>query len=74
MTYLKRLTIGFAATCALTGAAFAQGAPDPAACRDDVVKFCPTVAGKADDLKKCLVTNKEKLAPACKKMVETSAR
>ena len=56
----------------LAGAALAQGAGDQAACRDDVVKFCPIFVGKADDMKKCLLTHKDKLNAACKRVVEAS--
>ncbi len=73
MMRIKLLAIGLAAACALSGPALAQDSSDPAVCRDDLVKFCPTTAGKAGDVKKCLVTNKDKLTPLCKKMVETSA-
>ncbi|MGL4728603.1 MAG: hypothetical protein ACRCWO_07590 [Bosea sp. (in: a-proteobacteria)] len=70
MTRISTLAFGLAATLAMGGAAFAQGNEAQAACREDVVKYCPT-ASKADDVAKCLVTNKDKLNATCKKAVET---
>lgn len=71
MAFSKTLILAGLASM-LAGAALAQGADDPASCRDDVVKFCPTFVGKADDMKKCLLTHKDKLNATCKKAVEAS--
>ncbi len=71
MIRISTLALGLSAALALSGAAHAQGNEAQAACRDDIVKHCPTAAGKAEDLAKCLVSNKEKLSAACKKVVET---
>jgi hypothetical protein len=68
-----RSVIFAALSCtAMSFPAIAQTADDRAACQPDAVKFCPTFAGKPDDMKKCLLTNKDKLAPACKKVVEAA--
>ncbi len=65
------LAVGLVSPLALGGAAYAQSADDQAACREDAIKHCRAAVGKQDDMKKCLVSNKEKLSAACKKVVET---
>ncbi len=65
------LAFGLISALALSGAALAQSTEDQAACREDAVKFCRSAVGKQDDMKKCLLTNKEKLSASCKKVVET---
>jgi hypothetical protein len=67
----KSIAVAVVSALAFGGAAMAQSAEDQAACRDDAVKFCRTAIGKPDDMKKCLLTNKDKLSASCKKVVET---
>jgi hypothetical protein len=59
------------AAMSLSGAVLAQSSEDQAACREDAVKHCRANIGKPDDMKKCLVANKEQLTAACKKVVES---
>jgi hypothetical protein len=64
------MTIKFlmaAALLAMTGSAFAQGAPGGggmAACREDAQKFCADKSGP--DRRACMEANKDKLSDACK--------
>jgi hypothetical protein len=58
------------ATLGFAGSALAQSADDQAACRSDAIRHCSSAIGKQDDMKKCLVANKEKLSASCKKVVE----
>ena len=58
-----------AALMAVTGTAFAQGAPQGggggmAACREDAQKFCADKTGP--DRRACMEANKDKLSDACK--------
>lgn len=55
----------------ISSAAVAQSAQDQAACRSDAIKFCSSNVGKPDEMKQCLVKNKEKLSDTCKKLVES---
>ncbi len=57
-------------TLAIAGTSYAQTAEEQAACRSDAIKYCRNHVGKQDDMKKCLLSNKEQLSSACKKVVE----
>jgi hypothetical protein len=54
-----------------TGPVLAQSAQDQAACRGDAMKHCSSSIGKPDEMKQCLVKNKDKLSADCKKVVES---
>ena len=71
MIRLTTAAFGLLAILAAPGAALAQSSEDQAACREDAIKHCRSHVGKPDDMKKCLVANKEQLTAACKKVVES---
>lgn len=73
MTRMHILALAGAFALLTGGVASAQDAQQKA-CAEDVVKVCPKSTGSADELGKCLVTNKDKLGDACKKAVEASVR
>jgi hypothetical protein len=70
MTRMTAAAFGLMAIFAAPGAALAQSSDDQAACREDAVKHCRSAIGKPDDMKKCLVANKDQLTAACKRVVE----
>jgi hypothetical protein len=70
MLRLSAIALALIPALAFSGAASAQGSDDQAACRDDAIKLCRANIGKPDDMRKCLVTNKDKLSAGCKKVVE----
>jgi hypothetical protein len=70
MIRMTAAAFGLLAFIAAPGAAFSQSSEDQAACREDAVKHCRSHVGKPDDMKKCLVANKDQLTAACKKVVE----
>ncbi|MBY0380707.1 MAG: cysteine rich repeat-containing protein [Xanthobacteraceae bacterium] len=55
----------------LSPAAYAQTADERAACQDDFKKFCPNVMPGGGRIIACLAQHKEKLSPACMKVVES---
>lgn len=58
----------------LAPAALAQTAAERAACQDDFKKLCPGVMPGGGRPLACLAKQKEKLSPACLKVVETHAK
>ncbi len=66
-----RVLLALAMSLAVSGSALAQSAQDQAACRGDAMKHCSSSIGKPDEMKQCLVKNKDKLSDACKKVVES---
>jgi hypothetical protein len=70
MIRMTAIALGLLAFVAVPDAARAQSSEDQAACREDAVKHCRSAVGKPDDMKKCLVANKDQLTAACKKVVE----
>ena len=49
----------------------AQTAAERAACQADYQKFCSDVAPGGGRVLECLAKQKDKLSPACQKVVET---
>ena len=70
MTRMQIFVLGSIAASLSCGPVWAQGADDQAACREDVVKHCVSAIGNGDEMKKCLVSNRDKLNATCKKVVE----
>ena len=68
-----RASIGVAAIAfaAFAGSAFAQTAAEQAACKADYQKFCSGVMPGGGRVLECLAKQKDKLSPACQKVVET---
>jgi hypothetical protein len=67
----------FAFLLSLVG--FAGGAPaatpeEQAACQDDAFKFCQDLIPDEDKVKACLIANRRKLSPACRKLFSSSRR
>ncbi|WP_442580031.1 cysteine rich repeat-containing protein [Mesorhizobium sp. ASY16-5R] len=55
----------------VAGDALAQTASERAACQADYQKFCSDVAPGGGRVLECLAKQKDKLTPACQKVVET---
>jgi len=54
----------------VTSAAYAQTADERTACQDDFKKFCASVTPGGGRIIACLAQHKDKLSPACLKVVE----
>jgi hypothetical protein len=59
-----------AALALAASAAAAQTPQEQAACRADAQRHCAQHIGKQQEMRACLVANKEKLSQACRTVVE----
>jgi hypothetical protein len=58
------------AASVISAAAQSPTREEQAACRSDAQKLCSQHIGKAQEMRACLVSNKDKLSAACKAVVE----
>jgi len=56
------------------GGASAATPEEQAACQDDAFKFCQDLIPDEDKVKACLITNRRKLSPACRKLFSEDRR
>lgn len=69
---MRAATIAAAVLFAATaGDAMAQTAAEQAACKADYQKFCSGVIPGGGRVLECLAKQKDKLSPACRKVVAT---
>lgn len=69
---MRAATIATAVMFAIVaGNAVAQTAAEQAACKADYQKFCSGVLPGGGRVLECLAKQKDKLSPACQKVVET---
>jgi len=66
--FIGMLAAGFVI---FSSSAFAQTADERTACQDDFKKFCASVAPGGGRIIACLAQHKDKLSPACLKVVES---
>ena len=56
------------------GSVSAATPEEQAACQDDAFKFCQDLIPDEDKVKVCLMANRRKLAPACRKLFASERR
>jgi Cysteine rich repeat len=64
----------FFATLILSGAALGQTMAERQACQSDFSKYCPGVKPGGGRVIACLAKQKDKLSPACQKVIEAHSR
>jgi len=69
-----RRFVAIAAVLALSGPTLAQTMAERQACQSDFSKYCPGVKPGGGRIIGCLAKQKDKLSPACLKVVEAHSQ